>query len=191
MSSCTGCDTSCCHLQVALTRSGIHTCSCETFRQVAGTTEERCLHTVYVQSHVQNASSFLPTQSAPLMDAVPIRPSSANNAQPYAYWTDGTFVLYNAIIRQLRCSHDSHMGHCPHIEAVNAFAQDNALDGLDDEEQDFAHVCCCTDFRVRSFSMLTQDLSPVIHKCMSLTLVSGYVCCCRALMTMRAYATIS
>ncbi len=69
---------------------------------------------------------------------------NATNAQPYAYWT-GTFVLYNAITRQLRCSHDSHKGHCPHVEAVNAFAGDNALDGLDDEEQDFAQVCCCID----------------------------------------------
>ncbi|KAL0018127.1 hypothetical protein WJX77_008904 [Trebouxia sp. C0004] len=71
---------------------------------------------------------------------VPIRPSSSAHAQPYAYWTDGTFVLYNAISGQLRCSQDSHKGQCPHIKAVNSHMQENGSDAFDDDEQDYSQA---------------------------------------------------
>ncbi|DBA98959.1 TPA: hypothetical protein ACH3X1_014299 [Trebouxia sp. C0004] len=76
----------------------------------------------------------------PIQVVVPIRPSSSAHAQPYAYWTDGTFVLYNAISGQLRCSQDSHKGQCPHIKAVNSHMQENGSDAFDDDEQDYSQA---------------------------------------------------
>ncbi|DBB16835.1 TPA: hypothetical protein ACH3X3_015072 [Trebouxia sp. C0006] len=108
----------------------------KTFRSLAGTPEAKCLHTVYVHSHLQSGFTTPTLASASPEVVVPIRPSSSAHAQPYAYWTDGTFVLYNAISGQLRCSQESHKGQCPHIEHVSSHMQENGSDAFD--EQDYS-----------------------------------------------------
>ena len=118
------------HMQVTTTRTG-YNCNCDTFRQLAGTDDEKCLHTIYIQSLSQSAAP--PPSFSPSETVVPIRSSA--QARPYAYWIDDSFIFTSTNSQQLRCSRNSDKTCCHHTEAVKSFLRNSSADGLDDKEQ--------------------------------------------------------
>ena len=145
----------------------------KTFRSLAGTPEAKCLHTVYVHSHLQSGFTTPTLASASPEVVVPIRPSSSAHAQPYAYWTDGTFVLYNAISGQLRCSQESHKGQCPHIEHVSSHMQENGSDAFD--EQDYSQVSHHVVLLDRPGSICHQSASNELYNHNQFLIYSGSI----------------
>ena len=145
--------------QVSTSSTGLG-CTCATFRLVAGTSDQRCLHTMYAHAHLQDSSTSSTPDFAAPETVVPIRSSASSTAVPYAYWIDGSFVSKSPVAQQWKCSHDSHKSRCEHIDAVTTFLCNQASsDGLDDDERNFAQVLISSCW---SHSRLLSNMSAAV-----------------------------
>ncbi len=121
-------------------RSGVYSCTCETFRIQAGAQHQRCLHTKHVQDHLQPIDIPVPEHGV-----IPIFAAAFPDIKPYAYWVDDCFVTPSRLTHQLRCGHSFHKTQCVYTDAVKQFINLNAVqedeqEGLDSDEDDNMQV---------------------------------------------------
>lgn len=122
-------------MQVTAISTG-YTCTCDTFRRLAGVADQKCLHTAYIDAHRHSQHAHSPKAFARANTVLAIRPLTALAAQPYAYWIDDSFVFASPRSQQLRCSHDSHKSCCEHIKAVKDHLQDSSVNDNADAQLD-------------------------------------------------------